>query len=56
MKNAGIPDELMTRIDFTDEALLGLIEGYCKEAGIRNLVRKTDKIFNKTALKFVKNE
>ena len=30
-----------------------MIEGYCKEAGVRNLVRKTNKIFQKIALKYV---
>jgi ATP-dependent Lon protease len=31
-----------------------LIEGYCKEAGVRNLVRKTNQIFQKLAYKYVK--
>lgn len=33
-----------------------MIEGYCKEAGVRNLVRKTNKIFQTMALKYVKGE
>lgn len=33
-----------------------MIEGYCKEAGVRNLVRKTNKIFNKMALEYVRDE
>jgi ATP-dependent Lon protease len=32
-----------------------LIEGYCKEAGVRNLVRKTNQIFQKLAFRYVKN-
>ncbi len=33
-----------------------MIEGYCKEAGVRNLVRKTNKIFQRMALQYVKGE
>ena len=33
-----------------------MIEGYCKQAGVRNLVRKTNKIFQKMALKYVKGD
>lgn len=55
MENAGLPEEVQTQIDFTDDGVHGMIEGYCKEAGVRNLVRKTNKIFNKIALEYVKN-
>jgi ATP-dependent Lon protease len=41
-------------LDFTPDAARGLINGYCKEAGVRNLVRKTNKIFQKMALQYVK--
>ena len=56
MENAGLPEEIQKQIDFTDNGVHEMIEGYCKEAGVRNLVRKTNKIFNKMALEYVKNE
>lgn len=51
----GFTEEMQKNTLFTDEAAKKLIEGYCKEAGVRNLVRKTNKIFQKLALKHVRN-
>ena len=31
----------------TDAALLGLIENYCREAGVRNLQKHIEKIYRK---------
>ena len=31
----------------TDAALLGLIESYCREAGVRNLQKHIEKIYRK---------
>jgi ATP-dependent Lon protease len=45
---------MRAELDFTPEAAKGLINGYCKEAGVRNLVRKTNKIFQKMALQYVR--
>lgn len=56
IENAGLPEEVQKHIEFTDEGLHAMIEGYCKEAGVRNLVRKTNKIFNKMALEYVRDE
>jgi ATP-dependent Lon protease len=49
----GLIGEVGQEIAFTPEGVRSLIEGYCKEAGVRNLVRKTNKIFQKIALKYV---
>ena len=50
MELNGIPEELQSTIGFTEEGLHALIEGHCKEAGVRNLVRKTNTVFQKMAL------
>ncbi|KAJ1297473.1 hypothetical protein BS78_01G379300 [Paspalum vaginatum] len=38
----------------TDDALLALIENYCREAGVRNLQKQIEKIYRKIALKLVR--
>lgn len=38
----------------TDAALLGLIENYCREAGVRNLQKHIEKIYRKIALQLVR--
>ncbi|CAN7097602.1 unnamed protein product, partial [Brassica rapa subsp. narinosa] len=35
------------QVDFSDTALLSLIENYCREAGVRNLQKQIEKIFRK---------
>ncbi|CAN7018987.1 unnamed protein product [Brassica rapa subsp. trilocularis] len=42
------------QVDFSDTALLSLIENYCREAGVRNLQKQIEKIFRKIALKLVR--
>eukprot|EP00191_Tetraselmis_sp_GSL018_P003625 CAMPEP_0177620688 /NCGR_PEP_ID=MMETSP0419_2-20121207/27087_1 /TAXON_ID=582737 /ORGANISM="Tetraselmis sp., Strain GSL018" /LENGTH=860 /DNA_ID=CAMNT_0019120359 /DNA_START=394 /DNA_END=2976 /DNA_ORIENTATION=+ len=50
-KDCGIPVEKAT---LTDGALDKLIEEYCREAGVRNLKNKLEKIYRKIALKMVR--
>ncbi|KFK37994.1 hypothetical protein AALP_AA3G056300 [Arabis alpina] len=50
-KNSGINAE---QVDVTGAALLSLIENYCREAGVRNLQKKIEKIYRKIALKLVR--
>ena len=38
------------QVDFSDTALLSLIENYCREAGVRNLQKQIEKIFRKVKL------
>lgn len=40
--------------EVTDDALLALIENYCREAGVRNLQKQIEKIYRKIALKLVR--
>ncbi|KAF2307305.1 hypothetical protein GH714_026206 [Hevea brasiliensis] len=42
------------QVEVTDEALLALIENYCREAGVRNLQKHIEKIYRKIALKLVR--
>ncbi|XP_010039551.2 lon protease homolog 1, mitochondrial [Eucalyptus grandis] len=42
------------QVEVTDEALLALIENYCREAGVRNLQKQIEKIYRKIALKLVR--
>ncbi|XP_050225115.1 lon protease homolog 1, mitochondrial-like [Mercurialis annua] len=42
------------QVEVTDAALLGLIENYCREAGVRNLQKHIEKIYRKIALKLVR--
>ncbi|KAH1105941.1 hypothetical protein J1N35_009709 [Gossypium stocksii] len=42
------------QVEVTDEALLGLIENYCREAGVRNLQKHIEKIYRKIALRLVR--
>ncbi|XP_058002879.1 lon protease homolog 1, mitochondrial isoform X2 [Hevea brasiliensis] len=42
------------QVELTDAALLGLIENYCREAGVRNLQKHIEKIYRKIALKLVR--
>ncbi|KHG16340.1 Lon protease, mitochondrial -like protein [Gossypium arboreum] len=37
------------QVEVTDAALLGLIENYCREAGVRNLQKHIEKIYRKDA-------
>ncbi|XP_039786433.1 lon protease homolog, mitochondrial-like isoform X2 [Panicum virgatum] len=48
---SGIKPEL---VEVTDDALLALIENYCREAGVRNLQKHIEKIYRKVALKLVR--
>lgn len=48
---SGIKPEL---VEVTDDALLALIENYCREAGVRNLQKHIEKIYRKIALKLVR--
>ncbi|KAL0006312.1 hypothetical protein SO802_013873 [Lithocarpus litseifolius] len=41
-------------VEVTDAALLGLIESYCREAGVRNLQKHIEKIYRKIALQLVR--
>ncbi|KAL6902265.1 hypothetical protein ACP4OV_005141 [Aristida adscensionis] len=47
---SGIKPEL---VEVTDDALLALIENYCREAGVRNLQKQIEKIYRKIALRLV---
>ncbi|PPD71773.1 hypothetical protein GOBAR_DD31330 [Gossypium barbadense] len=38
------------QVEVTDAALLGLIENYCREAGVRNLQKHIEKIYRKVLL------
>lgn len=42
------------QVEVTDAALLGLIENYCREAGVRNLQKQIEKIYRKIALQLVR--
>ncbi|WCJ43045.1 hypothetical protein M5689_023810 [Euphorbia peplus] len=42
------------QVEVTDDALLALIESYCREAGVRNLQKQIEKIYRKIALKLVR--
>lgn len=42
------------QVEVTDAALLGLIENYCREAGVRNLQKHIEKIYRKIALQLVR--
>ncbi|XVE63123.1 hypothetical protein DITRI_Ditri06bG0174600 [Diplodiscus trichospermus] len=42
------------QVEVTDAALLGLIESYCREAGVRNLQKHIEKIYRKIALRLVR--
>lgn len=37
----------LLQVEMTDEALLALIENYCREAGVRNLQKQIEKIYRK---------
>ena len=43
-----------TEVSITDSALEGLIRGYCREAGVRNLEKHIEKILRKIGLKVAK--
>ena len=47
----GLKDEHMS---IEDEALASLIQGYCRENGVRNLQKHVEKICRKVALKVVR--
>ncbi|XP_039022307.1 lon protease homolog 1, mitochondrial-like [Hibiscus syriacus] len=47
-------EQLYDRVEITDAALLGLIENYCREAGVRNLQKHIEKIYRKIALRLVR--
>ena len=47
----GLKEEHMT---LEDSALTGLIQGYCRESGVRNLQKHVEKICRKVALKVVR--
>ncbi|XP_039018912.1 lon protease homolog 1, mitochondrial-like [Hibiscus syriacus] len=42
------------QVEVTDAALIGLIENYCREAGVRNLQKHIEKIYRKIALRLVR--
>ncbi|ONL96205.1 Lon protease homolog 2 peroxisomal [Zea mays] len=42
------------QVEVTDTALLALIENYCREAGVRNLLKQIEKIYRKIALQLVR--
>eukprot|EP00252_Welwitschia_mirabilis_P014034 TRINITY_DN31058_c0_g1_i1.p1 TRINITY_DN31058_c0_g1~~TRINITY_DN31058_c0_g1_i1.p1 ORF type:complete len:1021 (-),score=243.25 TRINITY_DN31058_c0_g1_i1:285-3347(-) len=42
------------QVELTDDALLALIESYCREAGVRNLQKHIEKIYRKVALQIVR--
>ncbi|XP_044499761.1 lon protease homolog, mitochondrial-like isoform X2 [Mangifera indica] len=44
------------QVEVTDAALLGLIENYCREAGVRNLQKQIEKIYRKIALQLVRRQ
>ena len=50
MDENGLSEAMKSELQFPDATAKYLIEGYCKEAGVRNLVRKTNKIFQKIGL------
>ena len=41
-------------LELRDDALVSLIQGYCREAGVRNLQKHVEKICRKVALKLVR--
>ena len=47
---------LKDSINFNDEALSHLIDKYCRESGVRNLQKKIQKIFRKSAVKGEKKQ
>jgi len=51
-KDSGVETE---QAQLSDEALGRLIEEYCREAGVRNLKNKLEKIYRKVALKMVRS-
>ncbi|XP_008654838.1 lon protease homolog, mitochondrial-like isoform X1 [Zea mays] len=42
------------QVEVTNDALLALIENYCREAGVRNLQQQIEKIYRNIALKLVR--
>ena len=39
--------KIHVQVEVTDDALLALIENYCREAGVRNLQKHIEKIYRK---------
>uniref|UniRef100_A0A7N0USP7 Lon protease homolog n=1 Tax=Kalanchoe fedtschenkoi TaxID=63787 RepID=A0A7N0USP7_KALFE len=50
-ESCGIKPE---QVEVTHDALLALIENYCREAGVRNLQKQIEKIYRKIALQLVR--
>lgn len=50
IKDTGLTD---TRVSVQTEALRSLINGYCREAGVRNLQKHVEKLFRKVAFEIV---
>jgi Lon-like ATP-dependent protease len=48
--DSGVPEGSVT---LTDGAVTGLIDEYCREAGVRNLKKHLEKVYRKAALKLV---
>jgi ATP-dependent Lon protease len=47
---------LVKQIDFTKEAIRGIVNGYAREAGVRSLENRIKKIMRKVAYEIVENE
>jgi len=52
-KASGLSDKVAR---LTEEALKDLIQLYCRESGVRNLQKHIEKVFRKSALKYVKEK
>jgi len=54
MKARAIPEEIASQINISKEAIWSLVRWYCREAGVRNLAQKIEKISRKLALDVVR--
>ena len=53
MKSSGVTDEMVTT---SSDTIKVLIEQYCRESGVRNLQKHIEKLFRKSALRYVKEK
>ena len=53
MEGAGVTKEM---VNLSHEGLMALIQQYCRESGVRNLQKHIEKVFRKSALKYVKEK
>jgi ATP-dependent Lon protease len=56
MKVSALYNDLVhAQVEVTNDALLALIENYCREAGVRNLQKQIEKIYRNVSYAFVLN-